>query len=347
VWVPNPNWQPPPSFPQRVAPPTGEPCDPPLVCVQFNQAYLPYVIGALTQLCQPTAWDKTTISDMAGVLGSMTDLLALFGDAMPCSTNPPALPGHTTAQTACNVAGYLANSVIKSAMQKAIDAINANLTVLGWGQLIIGLIPGAGFVINALITALSDLYQAMVSGTLADYQDAVNDSTLWGKIGCAIYGCISADGGVTAGNFPCVVAAVGAVPYTHADVISAIVAFLNNAGWDGIASMQAVGALAVYDCSGCGSGTMPGPPGSPPLREAGKTTLTILAGTAAKTVDVLFEVPWTAPPVVTVSCDSQVLIASVASVTDTDMQVSITAAVAVLADTTATVSWEAVMRGSL
>lgn len=346
MWIPNERWQQQGSFWSQVDIPTAGPCDPPLVCFSVNEQWLPLMLGSLSQLIQPTTWATNDPAALDDVLAAATYLMAVVGGAMPCNTTPPVLPGHTTAETACNVAGYLANAVIRESIQKAIDAINENLTVLGWGQLIIGLIPGAGLIINTLIKALNDLYQAMVSGTLSHYQDAINDPTLFGRIACAIYGCISSDGGVTQGNFSCVVTAVGAVSYTHSDVITAIVDYLNNLGADGLAAMQSSGALADYDCSGCPSGHVTGYPGLHIRQDAGKATLTILAGQATETVDILFSLPFTAPPVVTISSDNPVLIASAGTVTDSDFIAEITAAEPVLVDTVATVSWVAVPEGS-
>src|ERR1035437_10567443 len=96
---------------------------------------------------------------------------------------PPAAIG-TTGQRACNIAGYLAVDVLKQSMQQAVDAINANKTVLGFTALL-WLIPGAEFVAG-IGTALSQFYIALESGTLSDYTDALADPSLFSRITCAI-----------------------------------------------------------------------------------------------------------------------------------------------------------------
>src|ERR1035437_5651127 len=95
----------------------------------------------------------------------------------------PAAIG-TTAQRACNIAGYLANDVLRQSTQQAVDAINANKTVLGFTALL-WLIPGAEFVAG-IGTALSQFYIALESGTLSDYTDALADPSLFSRITCAI-----------------------------------------------------------------------------------------------------------------------------------------------------------------
>src|ERR1035437_4694984 len=79
----------------------------------------------------------------------------------------------TTGQRACNIAGYL-----------AIDAINANKTVLGFTALL-WLIPGAD-IVAGIGTALSQFYIALESGTLSDYTDALADPSLFSRLTCAI-----------------------------------------------------------------------------------------------------------------------------------------------------------------
>lgn len=80
-WAPFP---PKPSFVESVSDPGTDPEEGPFVCVQFNQAWLPFVCGALLQLCQPPTWGLTNSSDPSGVLARATKLLNLFGLAGAC-----------------------------------------------------------------------------------------------------------------------------------------------------------------------------------------------------------------------------------------------------------------------
>jgi hypothetical protein len=180
---------------------------------------------------------------------------------------PMPVNGGGTAQRACNIAGYLAVDVIRESLQQAVDAINANKTVLGFGSSILAIIPGAQLVWG-IDSALLAIYIAVESGTLADYTAALIDSSLFARITCAIYAAIHDDGQVTEANYPTVLTNVAGVSYAHADVISTIHDYLANLGYPGLAALQTPGALAQYDCSGCSGGTAgaSGPTSSSPLQ---------------------------------------------------------------------------------
>lgn len=340
-------WHQRPSFREPVIPPTSQPCDTPLVCISINTLWVPYLVGALTQLAQPSTWKVASASDLADVLARVQDVIAIIGEAMPCVTPVPEITGSTTSSRACNIAGYLANVLIKDSIQQAIDAINNSQTLLGYGRYIIGAIPGAGEVVTFLIDALSALYTAVSSGSLSDYQDAVADPTLWSKITCAIYDAIAADGQVTDSNWAAVVANVGTVTYTHSEIVPVIVSYLIGLGPTAVQQLQATGVLADYDCSGCGGGTATGPGGLPVQQQAGTQSLTIVSGTGAVTVSITFAVPFLAAPVITVNCEDPVLIASAGTITMTGFDLTITAAVDVGTDTTATVDWVATIQRTI
>ena len=174
---------------------------------------------------------------------------------------PAVLPGVSTDQRACDIAGYLSNAIIKGSIQQAVDAINAGQTVIQYGLTIIGAIPGAGLLIEGITGALYGLYTAIYAGTRQDYADALADPDLFSTITCAIYGAIRADGQVTPDNFGAMTTAVCAVSYVHADVISTICDYLKNLGYAGVAQLQGAGALAVYDCTHCAAGLSSGPTG--------------------------------------------------------------------------------------
>lgn len=168
-------------------------------------------------------------------------------------TPSPTFSGGTTAQHACNIAGYLAIDVIKQSLQQAVDAVNANKGVLGFTALL-WLIPGAEAVAT-IGTALTQFYNALVGGTLTDYTDALADPSLFSRITCAIYSAIEADGQVTEANYPTVLANIAGVGYTHNDVISTIHDYVQALGYPGLAELQNTGALADYDCTNCSGPT--------------------------------------------------------------------------------------------
>src|ERR1019366_822242 len=127
----------------------------------------------------------------------------LLEDAYPTTV----VGGQSTAQHACNIAGYLAIDILKQSLQQAIDAINYNKSVLSFGVSFIGLIPGADIVAGMML-GLYTLYNTIAGGTLTDYTDALADPSLFSRLTCAIYSAIEADGQVTEANFTALVAKI-------------------------------------------------------------------------------------------------------------------------------------------
>jgi hypothetical protein len=346
MWDPSPWAQQRGSFVEPVNPPTTAPCDAPLVCLSVNQDWLPYILGSLMQLAQPTTWITATTADLDDILGRVADLLACVGTAVPCSSQIPAV-GAGGATQACNIAGYIANMVIRRALADAIDAINNNLSILNLGSNLLLVTPGGVNIAFYMLKAISVLYTAMVGGTLADYQDAIDDPSLMGTIACAIYTEIITDGAVTQANFAALVTNVSHVTYAHADVITAIVAYLNNLGSDGLMGLQPTGVLAVYDCSACaGAGSVTGPAYMAPGEESGSVTITITTGGTAATYELLFSEVFTVAPDLVLTCDNPDLIASYSDLAASGVDITITAAVPVTADTAAHVSWLARLPGA-
>jgi hypothetical protein len=350
VWNPDDTgewWKQRGSFLEPVTPPTTDICDAPLYCITVNQEWLPYLAGAAMQLAQPSTWQTATEADRQLAIARATDLIAEIGTAMPCISPPAAIPGVGTAQQACNIAGYLANVLIKDSIQKAIDAINANQTVLGYGALIVDTIPGTGFIIDAIAGGLYALYNAINGGTQSDYTDALADPTLWSQMTCAIYDAIVTDGGVTTANFSAIQTNVAAITYAHSDVITTISNYLIALGASGLQQLQGLGALAVYDCSSCGSGVSTGPAAIPPRQAAGTVSVTIPAGSATAGSLVTFSPAFGVAPIITLGVNNADLIASVASAAAGSFLATVTAAVDVTADTTAIVTWSASIMGSV
>ena len=85
MWIDLPNWQAASSFVEPVAPPGVEPDAAPLVCLQLNEAWLPYVIGSLMQLAQPAAWAASSPTALQTVLQQAQDLISDWGDAEGCA----------------------------------------------------------------------------------------------------------------------------------------------------------------------------------------------------------------------------------------------------------------------
>jgi hypothetical protein len=85
VWHETPGWAQQGSFVQPVPIPTAAIDDAPQVCVQVNVEWLPYVLGSLMQLVQPSSWIAPTQAALDDVLERATDLIGEIGNAVVCS----------------------------------------------------------------------------------------------------------------------------------------------------------------------------------------------------------------------------------------------------------------------
>lgn len=172
-------------------------------------------------------------------------------DAVPIVGLPPNPGDQEPDQLACSIAAYLSSTVVLEALSQAVTAIQDDLTLLTFGTNILDFIPE--FVLVRLgYDAIALLYTAVSEGTLTDYQDSLDDTTLWLNVQCAIYAAIQGDGYVTPGNFAAIIANVEAISYVHADVITAIVAYLNSLGAVGLAQLaQKAGLETGANCADC------------------------------------------------------------------------------------------------
>ena len=66
--------------------------------------------------------------------------------------------GYTTAQHACNIAGYLSISVIRESINQAVNGINDTKNTAWFGAAIIALIPGVGLLFDLIAGAADALY---------------------------------------------------------------------------------------------------------------------------------------------------------------------------------------------
>lgn len=164
---------------------------------------------------------------------------------------PPNPGDEAPSQFACSIAGYLANDVILKAITQAITSITDDIALLGFGTVLVDLIPEF-VLVTAAFNAFTIIYTAISEGTIADYEAARDDPALWQAVQCAIYGCIVSAGYVTPGNFACIVSAVSGISYVHSDVISLIVSFIESLGATGLAQLsQRAGLVPGADCSSC------------------------------------------------------------------------------------------------
>jgi hypothetical protein len=166
--------------------------------------------------------------------------------------SPPVVGDGTVESRACNIAAYLAQVVLRGALNKAQSDAALTKTALEFGAGLAGLVLGFGIGDVLFVAAAGILYDLVDGANLADFTAAAADETLWSDVTCAIYGAILADGEVTAGNFAAVGAALNGITYTHAEIPTALALFWGGLGVEAVRTAQVAGALNVADCSGCG-----------------------------------------------------------------------------------------------
>ncbi len=327
-----------------VTPPSAGPCDPPLICVQFNQEYLPFVAGALSQWTQRESFLAASEDDLQLALANFTWLIEIIGTAVQC-TEPPLIPGQPTTERACNIAGYLANYIIKESVTQGINSVANDLSIVTFVWGIVRFVPGFAEALPFTWLAMNGLLAAINAFGTAPFQTAVDDPTLFPAITCAIYQAILSDGQVTPGNFPQILTNIDALTFANADVKATIEDFITNLGANGLLAVQTGGVFAAYDCTGCGTGPALGPVGPSPWSLSGKNVLQILIGAGEAVLPIFFPAPFDTPPLLTASTDNDQVVASFESTSTTGTTLRITSAVPVGATMTANVDWQASLPG--
>lgn len=71
------------SYVEPVDDPGTGPGDDPLICLQVNASWIPYIIGSVLQMLQPLAWNASG-STLADILGRVQDLINRIGTAEVC-----------------------------------------------------------------------------------------------------------------------------------------------------------------------------------------------------------------------------------------------------------------------
>jgi hypothetical protein len=294
--MPKVNWQQQGSFEQGELALVDHPSDAPLVCIPpINRHWLPYILGCLDQLTNPSTWIVADDTALNAILDKAIELKQLVGSAGSCvlcpqmrlngcvlqfscdlgatwtdvtgwvdnfgpcvqsaaiiTTPPPNPDGRTTTEMACSVASYLTDQIITVSIQQAVDNINNNRNLLQLGIDLALVIPE--FVLVGLfVNAVADLYTFFSSSTVADFEAALSDPTLFSDIRCAIYNAILADGHLTPSNFTTVLTNIGAISYVHSNVVAAIHDYLQTAGFAYVNQLsQGAGLNPFTVCSDCG-----------------------------------------------------------------------------------------------
>jgi hypothetical protein len=193
MWNPTENWQQQGSFVEAVPPPSALPDASPLVCVSFNQEWLPYVLGALQQLCQPTSWligaGPVTLAD---ILAEATDLVAIVGNAHLCTPADagmdPAFQSTFTLLTDANsvvttlhvTAGRTKGGVARLYADTHLTVPSAGFyTIRVAGDSTVHLTPGSVLPADSIIIATMGLVGHDGSFHSHDYPALVSDPLHW------------------------------------------------------------------------------------------------------------------------------------------------------------------------
>jgi hypothetical protein len=118
---------------------------------------------------------------------------------------------------------------------------------------IFALIPGLDVVDAFFIAAGGAAYIKIQHDGVTVYETALALDSLWSDITCAIYDAIEGDGRIDDTNYATILANVGAVTYASSEVHDCVVAFLTNAGSQGLQKSTELAVLTEADCSACGA----------------------------------------------------------------------------------------------
>ena len=189
-----------------------------------------------------TTW--TTVTDWDANLHG-----CIIGNLPPV---PPPNPGaNPHDQNACNLAGYLAVAVLQATIAIAQGFANVLSEVGNFVASITSQLAAAYPEAQLVIDAAHFFWDEYVAGVRSHFTDASTDTLLWSDVTCAIFDNIVTVGYVDGTNLAAVRSAICAISYTHADVITALCAFVDHlplAAWQ---LMQVAGALDDVDCSNC------------------------------------------------------------------------------------------------
>lgn len=169
---------------------------------------------------------------------------------------PPQVPPNpnNTANhdEACNLAGFIASEIIHKVVSQSIAGFNTSQKEADLAAQIMGTFGFAFPISNLFVQGFDSFYKFYTSASIADFQAADGDPSLWSAITCAIYSAITNDGFVTGANLPTVISNICGLTYAHPDVIAAICAFASGLGLANWQAMQVVGAIDQVDCTACG-----------------------------------------------------------------------------------------------
>lgn len=180
--------------------------------------------------------------------------LETFGECVRNALPPP--PPHLgptpIEQRACNIAGFLATSVLESCLGGAINLWTDTQTKVQFAHNLISPILEVSLPeLDLWVEAAYITFLAITDAVIADLRTSLGDPVLWSLVTCAIFNAIVTEGEVTDGNYAGAVANVCALTYGSGLAVAMICNFMTAAGSANFRMLQVQGAMDDVDCSGC------------------------------------------------------------------------------------------------
>lgn len=244
-------WPPLPSFQQQVPPPGVEPDSGPCVCVQFNAAWQPYILGALDQLTNARTWDTSDPDVLSTTLGQVARLRELFGMSEGCSTPPPAPPITPTDDIDCKIASYLVRTVAKEILQAAINIAFPPAEGLSIFEYLLDAIPGVGDFLGIFGLTSKSLSTTILGYVTLPWVETAAEDAVWDAIGCTVYDGVKGVHSITDGVLAVIQPAIEALDVAFPEFLSAVASIFGSLGADVLTATAELANVTDFDCSGC------------------------------------------------------------------------------------------------
>lgn len=167
---------------------------------------------------------------------------------------PPDVPGLTGDVLACNMAGYLIQTLLRQVVMDAITKVVASGFLQDVIDTIVALIPGIDATTPLVIAATDALFTALATGGLATIAAGALTDLVWSKLGCVIYNALNPFIGWTTGAITNVVNAITGSGLAPDAVLAVIANYVSGLGIPALQSITAPAYITTYDCSQCGMG---------------------------------------------------------------------------------------------
>lgn len=200
-------------------------------------------------------WAAVSGWDIEGLAKCLQQPLIDIGGTPGTGVDGPGNPGGISDLVqACNIAGWLGVQILQGSMSSIGSSLAADATLLETADNIFKIAASWSGVGGLFFQVMGLLIPAAAAIGETALNTAAGDAGLRADLICAIYSAISAAGKVTPGNFPTIVANIGAISYGTPTIVGLLHDYVNHLGYDGLNAIQSEGSLFGGDCSACGGG---------------------------------------------------------------------------------------------